>query len=330
MMISLKPSTFYNKGKYRGVLFNVHTSYFQVVPSSLINVIEEILNSSDSSIAKICVKTGINEDQIQYYLDFLCNEGWANRERYKWLTTCDTSYNPKILEVLYLDFDYYLDLSNEAYKKIKDIRAETCVSCAVILLDGAFSDYLIISDAIFKFKELGFHDICFVAMQKSSVFDIKFLKIIKDNGCKFFYTGENSKYYEKLDNELISGKFANTGVYDLNYFSVNLGFIKRSFNGNSTLRSLYLTSNKKIKIHPMECHPELIWSFDAGTDVLEIINSNSFKWYFSVKRKDSEVCLNCQFNTICHKPTWSRVDQLNIFSAPKDCFYVVENDSFKV
>ncbi len=103
------------------------------------------------------------------------------------------------------------------------------------------------------------------------------------------------------------------------YFSINLNMICESvFYNNCLNKKLSITSSGLIK----NC-PSMAKSFgDITKDLLrDVVESDSFKELWHVKKDDIMICKDCEMRYICGDCRVHITDSTNIYSKPSKCTY---------
>lgn len=129
---------------------------------------------------------------------------------------------------------------------------------------------------------------------------------------------QNGYYVEYSKSNIINA--THCGYVNLNYFTLNQEAFYHNKEYNSCLHGkLSIDTNGEIK----NC-PAMKVSFGniANTSVKDVvINDQSFKKNWGIKKDDISVCQNCELRYICSDCRAFTVDATDIYSKPKHCSY---------
>jgi SPASM domain peptide maturase of grasp-with-spasm system len=311
-------------GYNRALIIDLKNNKYDIIPTSLANLINEDLPSSFNSIRD---KYKLHKETIDEYFDFLTKEGYvikSNSSEYIYFNASDSSFvYPHKVSNIIIDYSTKIDF----YKIVEFINNNNAVSLQLRFFDVVHLDIIKEVVCFFDFSVLksieiiaqnvhydSINDVEKFILSNDRLFDIYILGNIEE---KIIECGHN--FIKKI--YLLQGNISvnKCGIIHPNYFIANRVLFLESQHYNTCLnRKISIDVNGNIKNCPsMQEHFGNILT----TDIEEVFNNINFRKLWEIKKDNIETCKDCEFRHVCSDCRAYIDEPENIYSKPLKCGY---------
>ena len=288
------------KGATRGIIYDLQREDFDYIPLSMLEIIE---NYDGETISKIISDYGLeNKNTVLEYFNFLYEKEYiffSNLPKEQF-----PSYNESFERPFYIS-NIIIDISHEVYKNIDHIYNQIeDIGCEAVLFrffdTGILSQYLL--KLLEKFNDSSVRTIEIIVPAKHNL-DLenisqeygKISKIVVFSSLKNSVKVLKSHTLLVELTEILTESSKN--VIDLRNFIVCMKLFMESKNYNNFYyKKMYIDGKGEIRNAT-----ELDTSFGniKETKLEEVLNNESYKKYWNVKKDNIKNCKDCEYRYMC-------------------------------